>query len=80
MKRNKIIEALGQDKLVEQKKRIAFHEAGHAAGIYLNNKSRQLPSVFFNIILKDMNGVADADVMAYQQSRTIASPEWKADG
>jgi len=47
MKRNKIIEALGQEKWVEHKKRIAFHEAGHAAGIYLNNKAWQLPAVFF---------------------------------
>jgi len=30
-------------------KQIAFHEAGHAAGIYLYNKHKQLPSVFFQI-------------------------------
>jgi len=65
MKRNKIIEALGQEKWVEHKKRIAFHEAGHAAGIYLNNKAWQLPAVFFNIIFKDMSSVADVDAMAY---------------
>jgi len=38
MKRNNIAEISGQDKLVEHKQRVAFHEAGHAAGIYLNNK------------------------------------------
>jgi len=27
----------------------AFHEAGHAAGIYLGNKAKQLPPVFFQI-------------------------------
>jgi hypothetical protein len=66
MKRNKIIEALSQDKLIEHKQRVAFHEAGHAAGIHLNNKVRKLPSVFFKIIFKEMGGVTAADVMAYQ--------------
>lgn len=27
----------------------AFHEAGHAAGIYIGNKEKQLPPVFFQI-------------------------------
>ncbi|MDO9271044.1 MAG: hypothetical protein Q7T96_18215 [Methylobacter sp.] len=66
MKRNKIIEALSQDKLIEHKQRVAFHEAGHAAGIHLNNKARQLPPIFFKIIFKDMGGVTEADVMNYQ--------------
>lgn len=66
MKRNKIIEALSQDKLVEHKQRVAFHEAGHAVGIHLNNKARQLPPIFFKIIFKDMAVVTDADVMAYK--------------
>ncbi len=66
MKRNKIAETLSQDKLIEHKQRIAFHEAGHAAGIHLNNKARQLPEVFFKIIFKEMGGVTAADVMAYQ--------------
>lgn len=30
----------------------AFHEAGHAAGIYLGNKQKQLPPVFFQIVIK----------------------------
>ncbi|MDP3589561.1 MAG: hypothetical protein Q8R54_03375 [Methylobacter sp.] len=66
MKRNKITGILSQDKLIEHKQRVAFHEAGHAAGIHLNNKARQLPAVFFKIIFKEMNGVTAADVMAYQ--------------
>ncbi len=66
MKRNKIIETLSQDKLVEHKQRVAFHEAGHAAGIHLNNKARHLPPAFFKIIFKEMSGVTAADVMAYQ--------------
>jgi hypothetical protein len=66
MKRNNIIEALNQEKLIEHKQRVAFHEAGHAAGIHLNNKARQLPPIFFKIIFKDMGEVTDADIMAYQ--------------
>lgn len=66
MKRNKIIEMLNQDKLIEHKKRVAFHEAGHAAGIHLNNKARQLPPIFFKIMFKDMSGVTAADVINYQ--------------
>ena len=68
MKRNKITETLSQDKLIEHKQRIAFHEAGHVAGIHLNNQARQLPPVFFNIIFKDMNNVTEADIMTYQAS------------
>ncbi|MGZ5008630.1 MAG: hypothetical protein ACXWFI_13340 [Methylobacter sp.] len=69
MKRNKIVGAFGQEKLIERKKRIAFHEAGHAAGIYLNNKARQLPSVFFNILFKDISDAANVDAMAYQTAQ-----------
>lgn len=68
MKRSNPIETLSQDKLIEHQQRIAFHEAGHAAGIHLNNKARQLPPVFFKIIFKEMNQVTAADVMAYQST------------
>lgn len=66
MKRNNMIEAPYLDRLTEHKKRIAFHEAGHAAGIHLNNKARNLPPIFFKIMFKDMNEASDAEVMAYQ--------------
>ncbi|MFI3157153.1 MAG: hypothetical protein QX199_13450 [Methylococcaceae bacterium] len=66
MKRNKIVEALSQDKLREYKKRVAFHEAGHAAGIHLNNQANHLPPAFFNINFKELSAMTDADVMAYQ--------------
>lgn len=68
MKRNKVSEVWGQDRLIEHKLRVAFHEAGHAAGIYLNNKLRRLPPVFFKIIFKDMSDVTDADIVAYQMT------------
>jgi hypothetical protein len=65
MKQNKKFEDLNNIKLVTQQ-RIAFHEAGHAAGIHLNNKNRQLPPVFFKIIFKDLNAQAINSTMAYQ--------------
>ena len=66
MKRNQIIEVSTHDKLIEHKQRVAFHEAGHAAGIHLNNKARQLPPVFLKIIFKELSSVTESDVMAYQ--------------
>ncbi|MEI6541987.1 MAG: hypothetical protein WCL60_00595 [Methylococcales bacterium] len=33
----------------------AFHEAGHAAAIYLYNKQKQLPPVHFQIAIKSLN-------------------------
>jgi hypothetical protein len=36
-------------------KQIAFHEAGHAAAIYLYNKQKQLPPVYFQITIKAQN-------------------------
>lgn len=38
-----------------QSQRLAFHAAGHAAAIYLNNKVRNLPPVFFQIVLTEIN-------------------------
>ena len=37
---------------LELHKQTAFHEAGHAAAIYLGNKQKQLPPVFFEIRIK----------------------------
>lgn len=34
-------------------KRIAYHEAGHATAIYLYNKQKQLPPIYFQISLKN---------------------------
>jgi len=35
------------------RKQTAIHEAGHAAAIYLGNKQKELPPVFFQIIIKN---------------------------
>jgi hypothetical protein len=77
MKRNKMIEKPNQEQILDIKQRVAFHEAGHAAGIHLNNKARKLPPIFFNIIFKDINDEVDTDILAYQatQDKCIARVE-----
>jgi hypothetical protein len=66
MKRNPIIDIYSHNKIKQHKQCIAFHEAGHAAAIYLNNKARNLPPVFFQIVFKDINNAIDYDVLIYQ--------------
>ncbi len=44
--------AIDDQDLIRQ---IAFHEAGHAAAIYLYNKQKQLPPVFFQITIKALD-------------------------
>lgn len=61
--------ARSKNKLVEYKRRVAFHEAGYAAGIHLNNKARCLPSIPFKIIFKEMSFIAEIDVMAHQTNK-----------
>ncbi len=39
----------------ELSRKTAIHEAGHAAAIYLGNKQKQLPPVFFQIFIKEPN-------------------------
>lgn len=38
---------------IELSRKTAIHEAGHAAAIYFGNKRKQLPPVFFQIIISD---------------------------
>ncbi|WP_262964700.1 hypothetical protein [Methylobacter psychrophilus] len=38
----------------ELSKKTAIHEAGHAAAIYLGNKQKQLPPIFFQIFIKKL--------------------------
>lgn len=66
MKRNNAFKNPSQDKLIDHKQCIAFHEAGHAAAIYLNSRAGNLPPVFFQIIFKDLNGTSDENLMVYQ--------------
>lgn len=39
----------------ELSKKTAIHEAGHAAAIYLGNKQKLLPPVFFQIFIKELS-------------------------
>ena len=39
----------------ELSRKTAIHEAGHAAAIYLGNKQKQLPPVFFQINIRGLN-------------------------
>jgi hypothetical protein len=68
MKRNKIIDGCMRDKLKQHRYCIAFHEAGHAAAIYLNNKARNLPPIFFQIIFKDISEASEYNRSAYQST------------
>ena len=52
----------------QYKQCIAFHEAGHATAIYLNNKARNLPPVFFQIVLKEISGDKEGEVALYRAS------------
>ena len=68
MKRNKISVSSSQDVdiLMEQKQCIAFHEAGYATAICFNNKAGNLPTVFFQIMLKHLNRKPEEDLMIYR--------------
>jgi hypothetical protein len=61
-----LFKSLSHDELLGHKQCIAFHEAGHAAAIYLNNKARNLPPTFFQIMFKDFNGASEEGIMVYQ--------------
>ena len=64
MKRNYQIDATSPINEHDLIKQIAFHEAGHASAIYLYNKQKQLPPVFFQITIKALerpqNSLLDA--------------------
>ena len=55
MKRNKLSHRSVHNRLQNFKHSIAFHEAGHAIGICLNNQAKQQQPVFFQIVFKEQN-------------------------
>ena len=57
MKRNYYINDLDFGTFQELAIQIAYHEAGHATAIYLYNKQQQLPSIFFQIHLKNYEDI-----------------------
>jgi hypothetical protein len=68
MKRNKLASISSHYKIKQHKQCLAFHEAGHAAAIYLNNKARNLPPVYFQITFKELSGTTDYDALINQAS------------
>ena len=54
----------------EVKKKVAIHEAGHVAAIYLGNKQKRLPPVFFQIFITPVNN-------DFQSSRFLTDPNIK---
>ena len=53
MKRNYTENDFTDFNIKDLEQRIAYHEAGHATAIYLYNKYKQLPPIFFQIRLKN---------------------------
>lgn len=68
MKRNTQSVIPMQYRFLQHKECIAFHEAGHAAAIYLNNKARNLPPVYFQIVFKELNSDKDNNVILYYEA------------
>jgi hypothetical protein len=56
MKRSYLSKALNPLTRKELSRRTAIHEAGHAAAIYLGNKEKELPPVFFRIHINEPEG------------------------
>ena len=54
----------------EVKRKVAIHEAGHAAAIYLGNQQKRLPPVFFQIFITPIN-------VDYQSSQYLSKPGTK---
>ena len=77
MKRNKIIDDYRSHIKRQHKIAITFHEAGHAAAIYLNNKARNLPPIFFQIVFKEIEESPNHDLAIMQviHDDSIASIE-----
>ena len=66
MRRNILTPVSSHNKLNQHKQCLAFHEAGHATAIYINNKTRNLPPIFFQIVLSEAPGTADHDGLICQ--------------
>ncbi|WP_024298742.1 hypothetical protein [Methylomicrobium lacus] len=64
MKRNLHINNAGAYTPEKRTRCIAFHEAGHAAAIYLINRAREIPPHLFNLRFNEANADAAADFHA----------------
>lgn len=60
----------------ELSKKTAIHEAGHAAAIYIGNRAKQLPPVFFQIYINELDsGLQSAGCICPAQTRCFAKVE-----
>jgi len=64
MKRNKSLAVIRQSNIDVNKRRIAYHEAGHAVAILINNELKQLPPLFFQINIYDLAHTSTTDFSA----------------
>jgi hypothetical protein len=65
-----------QDIRIFLDKRNAYHQAGHAAAIYLGNKQKKLPAVHFQIIIRQQeNDVQHSDPPMPLQDKCAAKVE-----
>ncbi|MDD5461101.1 MAG: hypothetical protein PHG00_05655 [Methylococcales bacterium] len=70
MKRNHIFNRAINPTYQEVNRKVAVHEAGHAAAIYFGNKQKRLPPVFFQIFITPVND-------GLQSSRFLGNPDIK---
>ena len=66
MKRNSISNICRDDRSQHLTQALVFHEAGHAAAIYLNNRARNLPPVYFEIVFEDLSDAHVGALLSYQ--------------
>jgi hypothetical protein len=75
MNRNYSRDQTGIQKSKEITKKIAIHEAGHAAAIHLGNKKRGLPPVFFQIFITPLTSFNQPAELPYPESQNTAKVE-----
>jgi hypothetical protein len=62
---------------VKHRQLIAFHVAGHATAIYLNIKARNLPPIFFQIMLQELNNLSEEDFDVHRQANQDCGTQLK---
>jgi|CXWL01.1.fsa_nt_gi hypothetical protein len=60
----------------EVNRKVAIHEAGHAAAIYLGNKQKELPPVYFQIYISPWNGTFQSSAFSSKpDNQSVAKVE-----
>jgi hypothetical protein len=70
MNRNHIFDKTFNPNRKEINRTVAIHEAGHAAAIYIGNKQKGLPPVYFQIFITALNN-------NFQASEFLCKPDYK---